>query len=71
MLSLGYFYLGFSAALTFIFAGVVASAPKVERIGAAAWAALIAVFWPALAVALAIDAIIARGTRLARRLIDR
>jgi hypothetical protein len=71
MAALAIFYLTISTGLAFIVAICVAAAPKGQRVELAKLGGIIASLWFIFLVALLVDVIITRVTRLARRVTRR
>lgn len=71
MATIGIIYLAISTALAFIVAIFVAAAPKEQRVELAKLGGIIASLWFVFLVALLVDVIITRVTRLAKLLTSR
>lgn len=65
-MALFFLYLGMAAVLAFVVAIGVAAGGKGHRLEIAAWGFTLAILWPAFLVALIVDVVMARVTRLAK-----
>lgn len=63
----GIFWLAISSVLALVVAIGVAASPRSARREAALWGLLAALMWPALLISMAVDALAALVTRLAKR----